>query len=365
MTMDFGLSEEQVLLKDSIDGFLKTRAPLDRTRKFADGKETRATDLWQGLTELGVPGLLIGDAHGGVGLTPLDAALVAESLGAHVAPVPFVGTAVLAPLAIARAGSPAQQNDWLPKLADGRVIAGAAFTEAVGVRDGAGVVHKGDTLDGTALFVLDFEADVYVVADRTRRLWLVPADAPGLTRVKLATIDRTRPLGELRFTNVRAEVLPGSTDTGVVASLIDAGRVMLAADTVGAARAMLDQAVGYAKTREQFGRPIGSFQAVKHMCAEMAAELEPCVAMFWYAAHALAAVPEEASITACHTKALVSEMGKHVAKLATEVHGGMGFTDLLGLHYWFKRIGANRQLLGSPERLREEAARLQGLIATG
>ena len=138
---------------------------------------------------------------------------------------------------------------------------------------------------------------------------------------------------------------------------------MLAADTLGAAQNMLDQAVEYAMQREQFNRPIGSFQAVKHMCAEMAASLEPCRAMVWYASHALDALPAEASLSACHAKAHLAEVGKFVAKTATEVHGGMGFTDLLGLHYWFKRIGYNRQMLGAPELLREQAARLQGLCA--
>ena len=138
---------------------------------------------------------------------------------------------------------------------------------------------------------------------------------------------------------------------------------MLAADTLGAAQNMLNQAVIYAGQREQFNRPIATFQAVKHMCAEMAAELEPCRAFVWYAAHALNTLPSEARLTACHAKAHLAEVGQFVARTATEVHGGMGFTDLVGLHYWFKRIGFNRQMLGTPERLREEAARLQGLVA--
>ena len=361
--MEFGLSEEQTLLKDSIGAFSTEHAPLDRTRKFADGNELRAADVWRGLCELGVPGLMIAESHGGVGLSPLDAAFVAESLGAHVACVPFVATAVLVPLALERAGSPAQRNEWLPKLAAGSVIAGAALTEAVGTRDGAGVVAANGKLNGNALFVLDFEADLYLVVDRDRMLYLVPADASGLSRKRLTTIDKTRPVGELGFADVAAELLPRGAGEATLATLLDAGRVTLAADTVGAARSMLDQAVEYAKQREQFGRPIGSFQAVKHLCAEMAAELEPCVALFWYAAHALDAIPDEAHVTACHAKAHIAEVGKFVAKTATEVHGGMGFTDLLGLHYWFKRIGANRQLLGGPERLREEAARAQGFVA--
>jgi alkylation response protein AidB-like acyl-CoA dehydrogenase len=144
---------------------------------------------------------------------------------------------------------------------------------------------------------------------------------------------------------------------------LDIGRIMLAADTLGAAQNMLDQAVAYAKTREQFDRPIATFQAVKHMCAEMAAQLEPCRSMVWYAAHAFDELPMETRLTTSHTKAHISEVGKFVARTSTEVHGGMGFTDLVGLHYWFKRIGFNRQLLGAPELLREEAARLQGLVA--
>jgi alkylation response protein AidB-like acyl-CoA dehydrogenase len=145
--------------------------------------------------------------------------------------------------------------------------------------------------------------------------------------------------------------------------MIDAGRVMLAADTLGAAQEMLDQAVAYAKGRVQFGRPIASFQAVKHMCAEMAAALEPCRSLVWYAGHALDHLPEEASLMACHAKAHLSEVGTFVARTSTEVHGGMGFTDLVGLHYWFKRIGFNRQVLGGPQAVRAEAAALQGLVA--
>ena len=141
---------------------------------------------------------------------------------------------------------------------------------------------------------------------------------------------------------------------------LDAGRIIAAADSLGASQAMINKAVEYSKERKQFNRVIGSFQAVKHMCAEMAAELEPCYAIVWHAAHCFNNVPEEARLMACQSKSHVSEVSKMVAKKATEVHGGMGFTDLLGLHYWFKRIGMNRQLLGSPELVRKEAAKIQG-----
>ncbi len=359
--MDFGLSDEQTLLVDSVSRLLSDHAPLARTRDFAQQQQARADDVWAVLVDLGVPGLLIDDVHGGSGLGALEAALVAECLGHHVAPVPYVASCVLAPLALQLAGSPAQCTQWLPKIASGKLIVGAALAELCGAREDAGVRHANDRLRGRALFVLDFEADVYLVAASDGQLFFVPHDAPGLTRRALISIDRTRRVGELLFDDVSAERLPDSGDKRVAHTLIAHGRVMHAADTLGAAQAMLEQAVAYAGTRQQFGRVIASFQAVKHMCAEMAAALEPSRALVWYAAHALSVDAADGPLHACHAKSHLAEVGTFIARTATEVHGGMGFTDLLGLHYWFKRIGLNRQLLGSPERARQEAAALQGL----
>ena len=360
--MEFGPSEEQMLLKNSIDRYLEDNSPVDRIHRFADDDENRADDIWTGLCEIGLSGLLIDEKHGGVGLDLIDAALVAETIGYHVAPVPFASSMVMVPLAIGNAGSEAQQSQWLPALADGSKIAGTALTEAVSSRLDAQVNSDGTTLNGKSLFVMGFEADLYLVADTNRALYLVEANAKGLERRLLNTIDKTRRVGELVFKDVAADPLPGSSDPEICANVIDAGRVILAADTLGASQNMLNQAVAYSLQREQFGRVIGSFQAVKHMCAEMAAHLEPCRSMVWYAAYAFDAIPDEARLTVCHTKAHLSEVGKFVARTSTEVHGGIGFTHELGLHYWFKRIGANRQLLGGPEKLREEAAGLQGLI---
>jgi alkylation response protein AidB-like acyl-CoA dehydrogenase len=202
-------------------------------------------------------------------------------------------------------------------------------------------------------------AGLIVAADATGGLHLVRGDAPGLTRAPMPTIDDTRRLAELGFADTPAE--PLNANDGL-AALRDAAWVLLAADTLGASQAMLDKAVAYAKERRQFGRVIGSFQAVKHLCAEMAAELEPARALVWYAAYAFDHAPDEASLMAAHAKAHLAEIGRFIARTSTEVHGGIGITDLLGLHYWFKRIGLNRQLLGGPEKVREFAARAQGLI---
>ncbi len=352
--MQFGLSEEQTLLQDNIKRFLNDQVPLDAVRAYAGGGDDAA--IWQGLTELGIPALLIEESHGGIGLKPLDAAIVAEAMGYAVAPGPFISSAVIAPTALSL--SSVDCSELLEALAVGSARVGVAFAEAIGRRADASVETRGNTLTGKSLFALDAEADHYLVADHHQHLYLVAAD--DLQREPLTTIDKSRRTVSLQYRDTPATQI--SDNPAVFNAALDIGRVMLAADTLGAAQAMLDQAVEYAKQREQFNRPIGSFQAVKHMCAEMAAHSEPCRAMVWYAAHALSDVPEEARLTACHTKAHLAEVGKFVAKTATEVHGGMGFTDLLGLHYWFKRCGANRQWLGAPELVREEAARIKGLV---
>lgn len=355
--MDFGLSSEQTLLQDSVNRFLSDQYPLDEVRKIATG-ETSDAAMWQGLAELGIPGILVPEAAGGVGLGYLDAAVVAESLGYHAAPVPFVSSAVIAPTVLNGAGG---HEALLGEIASGETRVGVAFGEAIGARLDAGITAGDGTISGKSLFVLDADANQYLVTTASKAIYLVSADASGVERETLNTVDRTRSTAELRFDNAPATLV--SDEEAVFVKALDAGRVALAADTLGAAQCMLDQSVAYAKERSQFNRVIASFQAVKHMCAEMAAGLEPCRPMIWYAGHALDEVPEEERMLACHAKAHLSEVGYHVSRTSTEVHGGMGFTDLVGLHYWFKRIGFNRQLLGSPEMCREEAAQIQGLAA--
>jgi alkylation response protein AidB-like acyl-CoA dehydrogenase len=359
--MDFALTADQKLMQASLVGVLGRAAPLDRVRAFADGGSSVARDVWSALSDLGLPGLLAPEEHGGLALSLLDAALAAEALGAHAAPSPFLGAA-LATVALRDAGSAAQQAAWLPGIAAGEVLAGVAIGESAGgARDGAGVRAAKGRLDGRSLFAIDAaECDLLVVADDERRLHLVRSDAPGVAIVDLPTIDRTRRFAEVAFEDTPADALAGGD---VLRRVTDAAWVLLAADMLGAGQAMLDKAVEYAKVRRQFGRLIGSFQAVKHLCAEMAAELEPARALVWYAAYAFDGLPDEATLTAAHAKAHLGEVSRFVARTATEVHGGIGFTDLLGLHLWFKRIGVSRQLMGGPERLREHAARVQGLAA--
>jgi alkylation response protein AidB-like acyl-CoA dehydrogenase len=268
----------------------------------------------------------------------------------------------MAPIALSLAGSDIQKDYWLPKIAGGEAVIGMGLSEYVGAREDAGVTFSDGKISGRSLFVIDGkDADAFILANSSGQLFLVDAKSAGIEVVDLITVDKTRDSIEIIFNNVDAETLPGSEkDTSVVNKVIDTGRLMLSADTVGASQVMLDKAVAYSLERKQFGRAIGSFQAVKHMCAEMTAELEPCHSMVWHAAHCQDNIEEEAREMACHLKAHVSEVGQQVSKTSIEVHGGMGFTDEMGLHYWFKRIGLNRQLLGSPELIREEVAKLQG-----
>ena len=359
--MDFALNDEQRMLQESIAGYLETGCTLDRVRAVAEAGEARADDVWRGLADLGAHAVLVPEEYGGVGLGLLEAALIGEALGGATAPIPYVASSVMAPIALLAAGSEQQKEEWLPRIATGDAVFGVGVTEEIGRRETDGVRAENGALHGKAMFVLDAVDASRLIVAASGALHLVDPASAKSTRLK--TIDRTRTVSEVVFDGTPAELLPGSADSREpLLQAIDAGRIMLAADTLGAAQTMLDKAIAYAKERRQFNRVIGSFQAVKHMCAEMAAELEPCRSLVWYAAHAYRAIPEEGRLMACQAKAHLAEVGKFVARKSTEVHGGMGITDLLGLHYWFKRIGFNRQLLGAPELVREEAARVQGWV---
>ena len=360
--MYFGLSEEQSFFQDNVRKYLEEHATIDNIKHITNSDEKNlSAEIHQGLLNLGINGLLIPEEFGGLDLDLLFAAVISEALGGGVGPTPFIAPYVMAPTAIKHAGSKSQQENYLSKIATNEYRFGVGFSEFIGKRNDAGISSSDNTLNGRAMFVLDANnATHLLLANEKGQVFVVDAKSANIEIVKLSTVDKTRQYSEVICKNLEAELLENSSDsTNSINQAIDAGRIMLAADSLGASQTMIDKAVDYAKERKQFGRAIGSFQAVKHMCAEMAADLEPCYALVWHAAHCHDHSPAEARLMACHAKAHVSEMSKCIAKKATEVHGGMGFTDLLGLHYWFKRIGLNRQILGSPELVREEAYKTQ------
>ena len=360
--MEFGLSLEQRQFDDSLRDFLKDRLPMDRLRALAEPGVGFDADLWDGVLQLGLPGLLVPERFGGAGLGVLDAAVASEALGAAAAPLPFTGSLVMAPLAFIHSATESQQDEYLSLIAGGEIRVAVAFAGLAGQSGAASASLENGRLSGRISGVLDAGAAThFLVYLPDGNAAVVEASATGVTTTMHRSIDRTRPVADVTFNAASAQRLAAANAPLAAARrVLDAGRVVLAADTLGSAQTMLDRAVAFAKERVQFGRVIGSFQGVKYMLADCVTALEPCRAMVWYAAHAQDGLPDEARLTACHAKAHVSDVARDVARMTTETHGGMGFTDLLGLHYWFKRISFNRQILGGPERCREEAAALQG-----
>jgi alkylation response protein AidB-like acyl-CoA dehydrogenase len=359
--MDFGLSEDQQLLYDTVRGFLAERVPIGRVRELEERDSPNDREVWRGLAELGVAGILVPEKLGGSALTLLDAALVSQALGHAATPSPFLGTSVMATLVLREldGGSPAEE--WLGGIAGGELWFGVAATELFSRREGAGISLDGAKLAGKALVALDcVGADYILVPVGHDRLAVIRGDAPGLETNPLRTIDRSRSVSELVLEAAPTEAL--FEDAGAALErMLDAGRAVLAADSLGACETMIEQAVAYSLERRQFDRVIGSFQAVKHMCAEMIAELEPARSLLWYAAHSFDAVPAEFPEMAAHIQSLTAEIGREIASVATQVHGGIGWTGEQNLHVWYKRIGLARHLLGGPELLRERVAGLQGL----
>jgi alkylation response protein AidB-like acyl-CoA dehydrogenase len=344
--MEFALSQEQVLFSDSLRGLLTERVTIDALRHHAETGSGFDEGLWDSLVELGLPGLLVPERFGGAGLGIVDAAVAAEVIGGTAAFAPFAGSVVMATLAFVHAATEALQSEWLPRIAAGEVRFG------VGISRNGGQVHA--AIDaGAATHLLVYLPDGNAA--------VVPATQASAHMHR--SIDGTRPVTDLTIDPAQAIILDAANaPQAAMQRVLDAGRVVLAADTLGAAQHMFDSALAFVKQREQFGRIIGSFQAVKHQFADMVTMLEPCRGMVWYAAYAQDALPDEARVTALQTKAHLGDVGREIARMATEAHGGMGFTDLLGLHYWFKRIMFNRQMLGGPEHCREEAARVQGWV---
>ena len=362
--MDFGLSDEQKLLVRTVRDFLADSVPIERVRALREAGCPNDRDLWCGFAELGLAGVLVPESLGGSGLGMLDAALVSEALGHAATPSPFLSTAVIAATALSRVadsrGAPAAEK-MLGDIASGDAVFGAAITELFSVREGAGVRIESGRLHGKSMMALDAcTADWILVCTPAGQIAVVSRTAPGVTTTRLAMTDATRCASEVVWEGAEAELVIEGADRAIARAL-QAGRVALAADNFGAGESMIERAVAYAQTRQQFGRTIGSFQAVKHMCAEMVAELEPARALIWYAAHAFDALPEESALIAVHALAHTSEIGRDIASVSTQVHGGIGWTDEQNLHFWFKRLGSGRHLLGGPEALRERAAAIQGL----
>jgi alkylation response protein AidB-like acyl-CoA dehydrogenase len=362
--MDFDLSEEQLLLQETVSSYLEIECPLSRIRDLFDDEVGYDPTLWKGLAEMGVAGIHLPEEYGGSELEILDLAVVAETVGSLAAPVPLISHS-LGSLAIALAGSDEQKKRWLPGLATGDLLATVAFSEEGGAwQPDQWQLGSSDAspaaLSGTKETVPFAEqADLFVVGLAGGRFAVVERNAKGVEVQRVEGADRTRRIGRVSFDATAAELLD-SGDPDVADRVRDVGLVLLAADAFGGARKLVDMSVEYAKSREQFGVTIGHFQAHKHQLANMAVEIEPSRALYWYAAHALDHIQDEAPRCAAIAKSHVTDRYQQIARDAVEAHGGIGFTWEGDVQIWFKRAMFDRALLGTPREHRDRAANLAG-----
>jgi len=358
--MDFGLTEEQEMLQETVRSFVQNECPTTRLRELFDAGEGHDAALWSALAEMGVAGLIVSEEHGGAGMQLLDLALVAEVLGEAALPGPFLGHA-LACLGIGLRAGPAQQRAILPALASGEQIATVALQESDlgwAPRDWTAKLD-GDRLSGIKMIVPHASiADGFVVGLQGGELAWVDARAEGVSIEPMDGVDRTRPFATVRFEAAPAARLAGGA--GEASRVTDAAAVLLAADAFGAATKLIDLDVAYSLSREQFGQPIAQFQSVKHAIARLATDIEPSRALWWYAAYALDHLPEEAPRAASLAKAHLTDRATHAARESVELHGGYGFTWECEVQMWFKRILFDRSFLGTPEQHRERCAELGG-----
>jgi len=361
--MDFGLSEDQLLLKDTVRRFLAERCPTTRVRQLMEGDGRGEKDLWKELAELGVAGVIVPAAHGGLERELLDLALVAEELGYAATPGPFVGAA-MATVALVEGGDATLQKRWLEAIASGEAIVTVAWGEENGewTPDQLQTTAKGDRLNGRKLMVPSaLAADAIVVAARDAAgpgLWLVERDAIGTDIAALTVNDLTRRLDSVSFADTPAVKLPSGA--AALQRVFDAGLILIGADAYGGSHRCLEMARDYALTREQFGQVIGAFQAVKHQLANMAADLEPSLALVWYAAHAFDRIRDQSTRHAALVKAHMADLYDRITRDATELHGGIGFTWEFDLHLWFRRAIFDRSFLGEASYHRSRAADLAG-----
>ncbi|HXJ36816.1 MAG TPA: acyl-CoA dehydrogenase family protein [Candidatus Eisenbacteria bacterium] len=377
--IDFGLSEDQEALQRAAREFLAAECPPALARANAVDGDGIPRALYKKMAELGWMGLAVPEKLGGLGLATLDLVLVLEEIGRAVVPGPFLPTQLVI-AALLKAGTAEQRAHWLPRFlaADAfgtfALAEGDQAVEPAGVQVSAKKTKAGWVLNGTKLFVQDAPgADVLLVAARTKAgnkeagvsLFLVERGTKGLRVRPQDGFDLTRRIGEVTLKNAfvpkSALVGPEGKAWPIVARLIDLACIGIAADSLGGAWRTIEMAVEYAKMREQFGRKIGSFQALKHIAAEMVADVEPSRSLLWYAAYAYDARPaKESSCAAAMAKAALGDIYSRTARRAVEMHGGIGFTWEFDLHLWFKRAHVNEVAYGDPVFHRERVAALEG-----
>ena len=371
--MNFAFDDDQEELRRLVARFLEEKSPEAEVRRLMATEEGSDPGVWSQMAEqLGLQGLIIPEAYGGSGFSYVELMVVLEEMGAALLCAPYFSTVALGANALLTSGDEEAKRDLLPGIASGATTATLALSEDAGHPDldalSLAATHAGETwtLTGTKRYVLDgLTASLLLVAARSDgglSLFAVQGDAEGLARTPLATMDQTRKQADVSFTGTPARLIgtEGGAREGLEKTL-QLAVVALAAEQVGGAQRCLDSAVEYAKNRVQFGRPIGSFQAIKHKCANILLDVESAKSAAYYAGWVAADDTDELGVVSSMAKSSCSEAYFHAASENIQIHGGIGFTWEHPAHLYFKRAKSSELLLGDPSYHRELLAQRIGI----
>ena len=358
--MNFDFSPDQKALRDQAKKFLAEHASSARVRRILDTETPYDAELWHGMAEMGWTGTAIPEAYGGAGFGYLELCVLAEELGRSVAPTPFASTIYLAAEALLLAGSEAQKRRWLPRVAAGEAIGCLALAEGpeAPTPDTLATRAESGALTGTKAPVVDGDvADFAVVAARDGHgmsLFLADLHGAGVRRAPLKTVDPTRSVATLSFANTPAEPLGGALGGAtLIERLLDRAAVLVAFEQVGGGQAALDMAREYAVGRFAFGRPIASFQAIKHKLADMYVAIELARSNAFYGAWALSTDAPDLPVAAAAARVSATEAYFHAAKENIQTHGGMGFTWEFDCHLHYRRAKLLGLMLGGVPRWKD------------
>ncbi|GAA0762264.1 alkylation response protein AidB-like acyl-CoA dehydrogenase [Erythromicrobium ramosum] len=332
--MDFDLSDEQKMLAEQARGLLAERSPYDHLRSLIDSGAEWDEALWRELGEMGFLGASIPEEHGGLGLGELDLGVISHELGRANAAVPFTSSIVLAVDAIRLAGSKEQQREWLPLLSSGEVIGCFASAEGAGPLFGQATTLSDGKLNGTKVPVADAGIASIAVVQVDDGLALVRLDQPGVIRTKLASFDQLRAHYRIEFDNAEAEALPGCN---VLATLVDRAAVQIAFEAVGGAEACLEMGRRYVMERQMFGRPLASYQAIKHKLADVAVAIELAKSNAYYAGWAAESSSDDLPVAAAAARLTAIKAFEMAARENLQVHGGIGYTFEANCHFYYRR----------------------------
>jgi alkylation response protein AidB-like acyl-CoA dehydrogenase len=370
--MQFGLTETQQVMKNSAREFFSAECPIAEVRRLMETPTAYDAALWRKMAHQGWTGIVFDEEHGGLGLGLVEMAVALEEMGRALLPGPYLSTVLLAGVAIDAAGNPAQKRKYLPRIANGEARATLALLEASARWDPDAVqldaqpTPAGFALTGRKMFVPDAAAADFLVCAARRGpdlgLFVVPRGAPGLTVSPLPAIDETRKLYQVAFDDVpvAAEdcLAIGDSARAALDRALAVSTVALVAEMVGGMQRVMEIAVEYAKARKQFGKPIGQFQAVQHLCADMLLLTESSRSAAYYAAWALQERAPEADAAVSIAKAYASDAYREVGNRGIQVQGGMGFTWENNAHLYYKRAKASELMFGDATYHRERIARL-------